>query len=79
MNATVVPNEIPVRHAVRLDVGREFITFDVPNGWEDVKKVSKKVLLFDGRKFVFSCWNSDSNYCCFYRMLSGDPSTATIQ
>lgn len=79
MNATVVSNEFPVRHAVRLDIGREFITFDVPNGWEDVQKISKKVLLFDGRKFVFAGWNSDHNYCSFYRPLNGVPFTASFE
>lgn len=40
MNATLVPNEIPVRHSVRPDVHREFITFSVPNGWDDVKNLT---------------------------------------
>jgi len=78
MKATIVPNEIEVRHSVRPDVGREFLTFDVPNGWDDVKKICKKVLLFDGRKFTFSGWNSDGNYCCFFRPLAGEPQTAKI-
>lgn len=78
MKATVSPEEFEVRHTVRQDVGKEFITFDVPNGWDDVKKVCKKVLLFDGRKFTFSCWNSDSLYCCFSRPLVGEVLTAKI-
>lgn len=73
------PSEISVRHAVRPDVGREFLTFDVPNGWDDVKKVCKRVLLFDGRKFVFSCWNSDRLECVFYRLLDGTTLTATLK
>ena len=78
MNATILPNEIPVRYNVREDVQREFLTIDVPNGWDDVKKICKKVLLFDGRKFTFSGWNSDRNECYFYRLLTSTPQTATI-
>ena len=75
MNATVI-NEFPVTHSV--DGNREFLKFSVPNAWDDVKKVCKKVLLYDGRKFVFSCWNSDYNYCYFYRFLDGSTKTAKI-
>ena len=77
MNATIVPNEISVRHSVRPDVGREFLSFPI-SGWDDVKPLTKKVLLFDGRKFIFSCWNSDRNECIFYRMLDGSTTTATV-
>jgi hypothetical protein len=68
--ATVSPNEIKVRHSVRTDVGREFLTIDVPNGWDDVKKITHKVLTYEGRKFVFTGWNSDRNECFFFRMLN---------
>ena len=78
MNATIMPNEVRVRHAVREDVGLEFLTIDVPNGWDDVKKICKKVLLFDGRKFTFSGWNSDRNECFFNRPIGRDPQTATV-
>jgi hypothetical protein len=71
MTATISDREIPVRHSVRPDVNREFITFSVPNGWDDVKKVCRKVLHFDGRPFFFSGWNSDRNECFFYRVLNG--------
>ena len=77
MNASIAPNEIAVRHSIRPDVHREFISFDI-DGWDDVKKVCKKVLIYDGRKFIFSCWNSDRNDCIFYRMLDGSTLTATI-
>ena len=78
MTATVVPNEIPVVYTSRADVNREFLTVDCPNGWDDVKKLTKKVLTYDGRKFTFCGWNSDRNTCHFSRMFSGDPSTATV-
>jgi hypothetical protein len=76
MNATVIPNEFPVRYSKRENT--EFITFDVPNGWDDVKKVCKKVLSYDGKKFTFSCWNSDDLYCSFRRDNGVDVSTAKI-
>lgn len=78
MNATLVQNEIPVRHTIREDVNREFLTFSVPNGWDDVKPLANKVLQFDGKKFVFSGWNSDRNECCFFRMLNNNPATAKL-
>ena len=65
MDATVLANEVPVKYDERADVGRDFLTIDVPNGWDDVKKISKKVLLFDGRRFTFSGWNSDTMKCYF--------------
>ena len=76
--ATFIGNEISVRHSVRPDVRREFLAFSIDNGWDDVKKVHKKVLKFQDRKFVFSGWNSDTNECIFFRPLNQDPDTATI-
>jgi hypothetical protein len=78
-SATIARNEIPVRHSVRPDVNREFIVLDVPNGWDDVAKICKKVLLFDGRKFAFTGWNSDRNECYFARpMTGGEVQTASF-
>jgi len=76
--ATISPNEIPVAYCSRADVEREFLTVDCPNGWDDVMKLCKKVLVYDGRRFVFSGWNSDTNKCYFYRMFTGNPSTAIV-
>jgi hypothetical protein len=64
MHATIAKNEIPVRHSDRAELG-EFLTVDCPNGWEDVKKICKKVLTFNGKKFLFTGWNSDRNDCYF--------------
>jgi len=78
-NATISPNEIAVTHSVRPDVDREFLTIDIPNGWDDVKKISKKVLIYDDRKFTFCSWNSDTMKCHFSRMLDGSsPRVARI-
>jgi hypothetical protein len=67
--ATISPNEIPVRHSERPDVGRAFIAFDI-TGWADVEKVCKKVLIYKEQRYVFSAWNSDRNECIFFRPLN---------
>lgn len=78
MNAEVATDKIAVTHTVREDVGREFLTINVPNGWDDVKKLTNKVLTYDGRDFTFSGWNSDTYHCYFVRLLRGKPNVATI-
>jgi hypothetical protein len=78
MKATIALEEIPVRHNVRTDVELEFLTIDCPNDWDDVKKISKKALLFDGRRFTFSGWNSDRHECYFSAPLGGSRATAKI-
>ena len=77
MNATITSDIPIVKHTVRPDVGREFLRIEI-TGWDHVKKLTKKVLLYNGRKFVFSGWNSDENSCYFYRMLDGSTVTARI-
>jgi hypothetical protein len=77
MKATIAPLEIAVQHSVRPDVAREFLSFGI-SGWDEVKKLTKKVLTYDGRKFVFSCWNSDRMEIVFYRMLDGSTKTVKI-
>lgn len=69
MKATIVPNEIAVVHSHRPDIGREFLMIQVPNGWNDVAKICRKVLSYSGRKFTFTGWNSDRNECYFARSL----------
>lgn len=44
---------------------RPRLTLEVPNGWEDVKKICNKVLQFEGRDYVFRGWNSDTLKCFF--------------
>lgn len=80
MNATVCQNKIEVRHSIRKDVNREFLAIAVPNGWSDVQKISRKILLFDGREFAFTGWNSDTLECYFARELDNSfPIIATIK
>jgi len=77
--ASIAVNKVAVSHTVRPDVNREFLTLNVPNGWDDVQKLTNKVLNYDGRDFVFSAWNSDRNECYFYRVIHGETMTATIR
>jgi hypothetical protein len=65
--ATVSKNEISVVYSNRREINREYLTVDVPNGWDDVAKLTKKVLNYDGKKFVFTGWNSDTLKCYFVR------------
>ena len=65
--ATISKNEIAVVYSDRPEINREFLTIDVPNGWDDVSKLTKKVLNYKGKKFVFTGWNSDSLKCYFVR------------
>lgn len=63
MNATISKNEIAVVYSSR--DGIEYLTIDIPNGWDDVAKLTKKVLRYDGKPFVFTGWNSDTLKCYF--------------
>lgn len=79
MNATIAVNEIPVQYSYRPEVGREYLTVDVPEGWDDVKRICKKVLIYDGKRFTFTGWNSDTNRCFFMRLIDGtSPCVATV-
>jgi hypothetical protein len=74
--ATVNANEIPVTHTIFEN--KEFLKFSI-TGWDEVKRLTKKVLIFEGRRFTFSCWNSDDMYCIFSRPTTGaEPTVATI-
>ena len=76
--ATVSSNEIAVTYAAHPDINREFLTIRCPEGWDDVKKLTNKVLTYEGRKFTFTGWNSDRNDCYFTRVMDGAPRHATI-
>lgn len=62
--ATVSPNEIAARYSFREGFGH-YLNISIPNGWDDVKKISKKVLRHGGRAYTFTGWNSDRNECFF--------------
>ncbi|RTL00393.1 MAG: hypothetical protein EKK57_07270 [Proteobacteria bacterium] len=72
------PSKKVVRHTVRKDINREFISFDI-EGWDEVSKLSKKVLTFQGRDFAFTGWNSDRNEIYFSRPLSQNILVATVK
>ena len=64
ITAPVNPNEISARYSFREGFGH-YLTIDIPNGWDDVRKLTKKVLRHDGRAYTFTGWNSDRNECFF--------------
>ena len=78
MNATISQNEIPVQYSSRPDVGRDYLEISSPDGWSDVKKLTKKVLIYDGRRFTFTGWNSDRNVCYFCAPCGGSQPVARI-
>ena len=65
ITATVNPNEVSARYSFREGFGH-YLNIEVPNGWDDVKKLTKKVLRHDGRAYTFRGWNSDRNECFFH-------------
>lgn len=42
-----------------------YLTVSVPNGWEDVARLTARVLEFEGRHYGFTGWNSDRNEAYF--------------
>ena len=63
-NATIETNLIPISRVIQDGWGTH-LTIDVPNGWDDCKKLTKKILSFDGKKFCWVGWDSDRNECFF--------------
>jgi hypothetical protein len=51
----------------------------VPNGWDDVKLLTNKVLTHNSKDFTFSGWNSDRNECYFVRLVNGPSFVASIR
>ena len=64
-----ITNLVPILKVQKVDEGKPFestwITISIPNGWDDCKKLTKKVLEFEGVNFVWRSWNSDKNECYF--------------
>lgn len=77
--ASIATNKISVSHTIRTDMDREYLTLNVPEGWDDVKKLTNKVLTYEGRDFIYSGWNSDVNQCYFVRLINGPDQVATIR
>lgn len=78
MIATINHKEIKVEYSIRPDVGREFLRIDCPNGWDDVEKINKKILTYQGKKFSFTGWNSDRNEAYFAKPIDKDCEYASI-
>jgi len=76
--AKISNSEIAVIHTIRPEVRRESLQIAVPNGWDDVRKLTGKVLVFEGRRFTFTGWNSDSLLCFFHRPIDRETPTATL-
>jgi hypothetical protein len=73
MKSTILlSKELVVRHSLRPDINREYLEVACPNGWDDVKKLTAKVVLFDGRRFVWTGWNSDRNVSYLVRPINGN-------
>lgn len=64
MNATIAANLIKI-NSVSQHMGLTWLTIDVPNGWDDCKKLTNKVLKYNGQTFTWRSWNSDRNVCYF--------------
>ena len=77
MNAAfIATNKIAVTYTAFEN--REFLTFSVPNGWDDVKKLVNKVMTYNNKDFTFSGWNSDRNECFFVHIKNAPSAVATI-
>ncbi len=61
-SASIVKNAVVV---TRFNADRDMLAVSVPEGWDDVKKLVHKVLSYEGRTFVFTGWNSDTNEAFF--------------
>jgi len=77
--AEIAKNKISVGYSSHAGDNREFLTVNVPNGWADVRKLTGKVLTYDGRDFAWTGWNSDSNQAYWARNTCGPSMVATIR
>jgi hypothetical protein len=77
--ASIASNKIQVQYSAIPGDNREFLTFNVPDGWDDVKRLTNKVLTYNNKDFTFSGWNSDRNECYFVRLVNGPTRVAVIR
>lgn len=66
VTASILANAIPAR--LSHFEGRDRLTIGLSEGVEayaEVSKLAKKVLICNGKNFVFIGWNSDRNECFF--------------
>ncbi len=62
-NASIANNLIEVTPSN--DDGEKRLTVSISNGWDDCKKICKKILQFEGNNYAFIGWNSDTNKVFF--------------
>jgi len=63
--ARIVPESLAVMNAEVDLSGAYWLTVGAPNGWDDVKPLTSRVLEFEGRQYGFTGWNSDRNVAYF--------------
>lgn len=61
--ATIARDEIPAIPSTRDN--QHWLTVPCPQGWDDVRRITDKVLRFASRSYVFRGWNSDRNEAYF--------------
>jgi hypothetical protein len=61
--ATITSNDLPAVPSTRDN--QHWLTIPCPDGWDDVRKITGKVLRFAGKTYVFRGWNSDQNEAYF--------------
>ncbi len=64
ITAQISKDEVAAVYSYREGFGH-YLTVSVPDGWQDVKKICKKILRHNGRAYTFTGWNSDTNKCYF--------------
>lgn len=64
MEITVEKKMLPVMPSSDRGFGKR-LTINCPDGWDDVKKLTKKVLTYNGDHYKFLGWCSDKNVCFF--------------
>ena len=62
--ASVVENAIKIESPYEMD-GEHWFKVSCPGGWDEVQKLSKKVLRYENRNYVWTGWNSDKNESYF--------------
>lgn len=63
MTATLTRNEAPAMPSTRDN--QHWLTVPCPQGWDDVRPLTGRVLRFDNRSYIFRGWNSDKNEAYF--------------
>lgn len=61
--ATIARDEIPAIPSTRDN--QHWLTIPCPDGWDDVRKITGKVLRYAGRNYIFRGWDSDRNEAYF--------------